>query len=142
MLDEHGRAVVRWELDDEVDARLAQRANVELARLHAAAGAARDLHPPRREPAGARARTSTPSLAEVEAASYAPNDIACFTAHQMGSCRMGADPQTSVADGRGELHDTKGVWIGDGSAFPSAPGVNPMVSIMALAHRTAEQMLA
>jgi choline dehydrogenase-like flavoprotein len=32
----------------------------------------------------------------------------------------------------------KGVWIGDGSAFPTASGTNPMVSIMALAHRTAE----
>ena len=39
VLDEHGRAVVRWGLDDEVDARLARRANVELARLHQAAGA-------------------------------------------------------------------------------------------------------
>ena len=38
----------------------------------------------------------------------------------------------------GELHDTKGVWIGDGSAFPTSSGTNPMVSIMALAHRTAE----
>jgi len=55
----------------------------------------------------------------------------------MGSCRMGSDPETSVADGRGELHDVKGVWIGDASAFPTAPGVNPMVSIMSLAHRTA-----
>ena len=54
---------------------------------------------------------------------------------------MGADPAASVADGRGELHDTKGVWIGDGSAFPTAPGVNPMISIMSLAHRTAENML-
>jgi choline dehydrogenase-like flavoprotein len=77
----------------------------------------------------------------VESASYAPNDVACFTAHQMGSCRMGSDPSDSVADGRGELHDVKGVWIGDGSAFPTAPGVNPMVSIMALAHRTAAQIL-
>ena len=51
---------------------------------------------------------------------------------------MGDDPQTSVADPWGELHDTKGVWIGDGSAFPTASGTNPMVTIMALAHRTAE----
>ena len=51
---------------------------------------------------------------------------------------MGADPQTSVADPWGELHDVKGVWIGDGSAFPTPSGTNPMVSIMALAHRTAE----
>jgi choline dehydrogenase-like flavoprotein len=65
-----------------------------------------------------------------------------ITAHQMGSCRMGSDPADSIADGRGELHDTKGVWIGDGSAFPTAPGVNPMISIMSLAHRTAANMVA
>ena len=51
------------------------------------------------------------------------------------------DPATSVADGRGELYDVPGVWIGDASAFPTAPGVNPMVSIMSLAHRTADQLL-
>ena len=60
----------------------------------------------------------------------------------MGSCRLGSDAQTSVADGRGELHDVSGVWIGDGSAFPTAPGVNPMVSIMSLAHRTAAEILS
>jgi choline dehydrogenase-like flavoprotein len=60
----------------------------------------------------------------------------------MGSCRMGSDPTESVADGRGQLYDTAGVWIGDASAFPTAPGVNPMVSIMSLAHRTADMILA
>ena len=60
-----------------------------------------------------------------------------FSAHQMGTCRMGPDPQTSVANPWGELHDTKGVWIGDGSAFPTASGTNPMITIMALARRTA-----
>jgi choline dehydrogenase-like flavoprotein len=34
------------------------------------------------------------------------------------------------------------VWIGDASAFPTAPGVNPMVTIMSLAHRTASKLLA
>ncbi|MEA2309984.1 MAG: hypothetical protein QOI65_2270, partial [Thermoleophilaceae bacterium] len=63
-----------------------------------------------------------------------------FSAHQMGSCRMGKDRDTSVAGPWGELHDTKGVWIGDGSAFPTPSGTNPMVSIMALAHRTAEAL--
>lgn len=72
---------------------------------------------------------------------FAPS-IAVDDGGQMGSCRMGSDPADSVADGRGELHDTKGVWIGDGSAFPTAPGVNPMISIMSLAHRTAAKMLA
>jgi choline dehydrogenase-like flavoprotein len=142
VLDEHGRAVVRWGLDDPVDRRLARQANVELCRIQHAAGAAEvfTLHIP--ELRWRRGEDFDAFLAEVEAASYEPNDVVCFTAHQMGSCRMGADPETSVADGRGELHDVKGVWIGDGSAFPTAPGVNPMVSIMSLAHRTAEQMLA
>ena len=53
----------------------------------------------------------------VESASYEPNDVACFTAHQMGSCRMGSDPAESVADGRGELHDTKGVWTATAAPF-------------------------
>jgi choline dehydrogenase-like flavoprotein len=42
-----------------------------------------------------------------------------------------------VANPSGELHDVKGVWIGDGSAFPTPSGTNPMISIMALARRTA-----
>jgi choline dehydrogenase-like flavoprotein len=140
-LDEHGRAVVRWELDDEVDARLARRANVELARLHRAAGASEVFTMHARELRWRGGEDFDAFLGAVEGASYAPNDVACFTAHQMGSCRMGSDPETSVADGRGRLHDTEDVWIGDGSAFPTAPGVNPMVTIMSLAHRTADEIL-
>jgi len=51
---------------------------------------------------------------------------------------MGNDAATSVANPWGELHDTTGVWIGDASAFPTSSGTNPMITIMALAHRTAE----
>jgi choline dehydrogenase-like flavoprotein len=43
----------------------------------------------------------------------------------------------SVADARRQLHDTPGVWIGDASGFPTASGTKPMVSVFALAHRTA-----
>lgn len=141
VLDEHSRAVVRWELDDDVDGRLARRANVELARLHRAAGASEVFTMHARDTRWRAGEDFDAFLAEVDGASYAPNDVACFTAHQMGSCRMGSDPETSVANGRGELHDGRGVWIGDGSAFPTAPGVNPMVSIMSLAHRTAGEIL-
>jgi choline dehydrogenase-like flavoprotein len=142
VLDEHGRAVVRWELDDEVDARLARRANAELARLHRAAGAVEIFTAHSRSVRWRHGDDFAEYLEQVDGASYAPNDIACFTAHQMGSCRMGSDPQASVANGDGQLHDTKGVWIGDASAFPTAPGVNPMVTIMSLAHRTAAKLLA
>ena len=65
-----------------------------------------------------------------------------FSAHQMGTCRMGKDRQTSVANPYGELHDVPGVWIGDASAFPTSTGTNPMLSTMALAHRTAEAVIA
>ena len=81
-------------------------------------------------------------LAALGEASLAPFEHAVFSAHQMGSCRMGSDPATSVANPWGELHDTPGVWIGDASAFPTASGTNPMVTIMALAHRTAGAIAA
>ncbi len=142
-IDEHGRAVTRWSFGDEVDARLFRRAMVELAKLQRAGGAKEILTFFQRPPLHWREGEDFDAfLAEIESRSLTPNDIAAFTAHQMGSCRMGSDPADSVADGHGELHDTKGVWIGDGSAFPTAPGVNPMISIMSLAHRTAGNILA
>jgi len=140
-IDAHGRAVVRWSLADEVDRRIFVRGNVELAKLHKAAGAQQifTLHSARTT--WKRGEDFDAFLEQIENASYDANDVAIFTAHQLCSCRMGSDPSTSVADGRGQLHDTKGVWIGDASAFPTAPGVNPMISIMSLAHRTAGEIL-
>jgi choline dehydrogenase-like flavoprotein len=141
VLDDLGRALVRWDFDDEVDARLAVRAHVELARLHQAAGAVEMFSLHARERRWRQGEDFAAFETALDGASYAANDVTCFTAHQMGSCRMGSDPATSVADGRGELHDVRGVWIGDASAFPTAPGVNPMVTIMSLAHRTAGHLL-
>ncbi|HWX96590.1 MAG TPA: FAD-dependent oxidoreductase [Solirubrobacteraceae bacterium] len=143
VIDDHGRAVTRWSFGDEVDARMFRRAMVELARLQRAAGAREIITFFQQQPPSWREGEDFEAfLAEIERGSLEANDIAAFTAHQMGSCRMGSDPSDSVANGRGELHDTSGVWIGDGSAFPTAPGVNPMISIMSLAHRTAESILA
>ena len=64
------------------------------------------------------------------------NRLMMFTAHQMGTCRMGADPRTSVTDAHGQVHGVKGLFVCDGSLFPSASGVNPMVSIMGLVHKS------
>jgi choline dehydrogenase-like flavoprotein len=142
-IDDHGRAVTRWSFDDDVDARMFRRAIVELARLQRAAGATEIITFFQRPAIGWREGEDFDAfLAQIDDASMAPNDVAAFTAHQMGSCRMGSDPAESVADGRGQLHVTPGVWIGDASAFPTAPGVNPMISIMSLAHRTAANILA
>ena len=137
-LDHNARPLVRWDLQDDLDRRIAARAHVEMARLHHAARAQEifTFHFKERRWRGdedfddyLRALAATPS-----------DQYSAFSAHQMSSCRMGADPTLSVADARGQLHDTKGVWIGDASALPSAPGVNPMITIMALAERTASHM--
>jgi choline dehydrogenase-like flavoprotein len=62
------------------------------------------------------------------------------TAHIMGTARMGDDPATSVADAFGRLHDVDNVYLGDGAVFATAAGMNPTVTIMALALRMARRI--
>ncbi len=58
--------------------------------------------------------------------------------HPLGTCRMGNNPASSVVNINLETHDVKGLFVTDGSVFPSSLGVNPQVSIMAFATRAAE----
>ncbi|HEY4607487.1 MAG TPA: GMC family oxidoreductase, partial [Acidimicrobiia bacterium] len=76
-------------------------------------------------------------MAEADAIGYGPNRTSYFSFHQMGSARMGSDPATSVVDDGNETHGTRGLYVMDGSCFPTASGVNPMLSIVAIAHRGA-----
>jgi acyl-CoA reductase-like NAD-dependent aldehyde dehydrogenase/choline dehydrogenase-like flavoprotein len=141
-VDGAGNPVVEYLLSDELDIRNFRRGLAELIRLHETAGAERIVSIGRTAPVWERGDDLEAFIEAVTTHSLAPREFGIFTAHQMGSCRMGQDPATSVANPAGELHDTKGVWIGDASAFPTASGVNPMVTIMALAHRTAEAIAA
>ncbi|RVX72691.1 hypothetical protein B0A52_04089 [Exophiala mesophila] len=54
-------------------------------------------------------------------------------AHQMGSCRMSSDHKSGVVDSRGRVWGTDRLYVADASTFPSASGVNPMVSTMGIA---------
>jgi choline dehydrogenase-like flavoprotein len=108
-----------------------------MIRMHDAAGALEIQALSKRTPVWRRGDDLEDFIARVGAISMAPRELGLFSAHQMGTCRMGADPATSVAGPWGELHDTPGVWIGDASAFPTASGTNPMFSVMSLARRTA-----
>ncbi len=57
------------------------------------------------------------------------------TAHIMGTARMGENPDTSVVDPVGRLHELDNVHVADGSVFVSSGGFNPTLTIMALALR-------
>lgn len=62
--------------------------------------------------------------------------------HPQGSARMGIDRRLSVCDEDGAVHGTPGLYVMDGSCFPTASGVNPMLTIEALAHRSASRLAA
>lgn len=64
------------------------------------------------------------------------------TAHLMGTCRMGTDPKRSVTDADGRCWDIRNLWICDSSLFPTSGGVNPSLTIQALACRMADRIRA
>ncbi len=136
-IDAHGEALVHYAMEDALDRRNVAHALQALARVHEAAGAEEIIGFGARTPPWRRGDALDAFIARAVALPIRASGRNFMSAHQMGSARMGRDPATSVADVRGELHDTKGAWIGDGSAFPTASGANPMWSIMALARRTA-----
>ncbi|MBS3647828.1 GMC family oxidoreductase [Pseudaminobacter sp. 19-2017] len=62
------------------------------------------------------------------------------TSHLLGGCRMGSDPATSVVNADGRSWDVPNLWICDGSLFPTCGGVNPSLTIQALACRIADRI--
>ncbi len=61
--------------------------------------------------------------------------------HNLGTCKMGNDPETSVVDRFGRSHDVPNLYIIDGSVFTTSTGVNPTATICALALRTASHIV-
>lgn len=145
-IDREGRPVVRYEPSPR-DRQNLVRGLVETARILRAAGATRitSLHLPAVEAGNGQRPLSeaelTAFVAEVESRGIRENAVALFSAHPMGSARAGPDPRRSAARPSGEVHGVDGLWIGDGSLLPSAPGANPMMSILALAWRTSDALL-
>jgi choline dehydrogenase-like flavoprotein len=62
-------------------------------------------------------------------------------AHQVGTCRFGADPAVSVLDIHCKTHDVGNLYVIDGSFFPSIGAVNPSLTIMANALRVGEHLM-
>jgi choline dehydrogenase-like flavoprotein len=140
-----GRPRISYRLTPE-DRSTAARIMVEVSRLARAAGAQELLTAS--TPAD-RIDLRTASDAEWTAflrrratADYGPNRPFIFSAHQMGTARAGSDPGSSVCDPHGRVRASAGLFVADSSLFPTASGVNPMLTIMALAERTARAVLA
>jgi len=86
--------------------------------------------------------------AGLAAQGFAPNRGSVFSAHQMGTVRLGRDPRDHPADPRGHVRANaggrliRGLYVADGSTFPTGIGVNPMIGIMTLARRISRTVLA
>ena len=125
--DRKGRTRIRYKLGPR-DRRHTIAGLKAAARLHLAAGAreALTLH------TGECRVRSERDLDLIERQGYKPNQFGLFTAHVNGACRMGRDPATSGCTPDGEVHGVPGFYVVDGSLLPTAPGVNPQETIMAL----------
>ncbi|MEM7034531.1 MAG: GMC family oxidoreductase [Chloroflexota bacterium] len=63
------------------------------------------------------------------------------SSHDLGGCRMGHDPVTSVVDANLQVHDTPGLYVFGGATFPTCPGINPTLTMWAVCLRAAEKLL-
>jgi len=70
--------------------------------------------------------------------SYHPGLVLSGGQHQAGTCRMGHDPKTSVTNKWGRVHNHDNLFVIDGSLHVTNGGFNPVLTIMALAFRSAE----
>ena len=137
-VDAQGNPVVDYRLS-RYDAGHLRRAVGAAGELLEAAGAREIWAPLARcisyRPGAARAHEDW--LARVDSAGWGPNELLLVTFHQMASCRMGATARTSVVDAENRVWGIRNLYVADASTFPSASGVNPMLTVMAIAHRAA-----
>ncbi|MEW5991081.1 MAG: GMC family oxidoreductase N-terminal domain-containing protein [Chloroflexota bacterium] len=78
---------------------------------------------------------------------FGSNRGSVFSAHQMGTVRMGAEPAGHAADERGRVRGPdgrpiRGLYVADSSTFPTGIGVNPMLAVMTMARRVARTVRA
>ena len=130
-----GRVRLDYEIRPEIWEALREGAKA-LARVQLAAGAdeVRSFH---EEPVVMR---TAADVALLDRAPWAPLRVPVFSAHPMGGCAMGRDPEKSVVDSRLRVHWLDNVWVTDGSVFPTSLGVNPMESILGIAHWAADHV--
>jgi choline dehydrogenase-like flavoprotein len=81
-------------------------------------------------------------MADADRAGYGAGQVSLGSFHIMGSARMGGSPADSACDPTGQSWDVRDLYVFDGSAFPTASGVNPQISIQAISHMGASRLAA
>jgi choline dehydrogenase-like flavoprotein len=76
---------------------------------------------------------------EVLAKNPVPNPPG-YSIHEVGTCRMGDDPKTSVLNKWSQSHDHKNLFVVDGAQFTSAGWQNPTMTILSLSMRASEYL--
>jgi long-chain-alcohol oxidase len=76
-------------------------------------------------------------MSDADACGWGPGQTQMGSFHIMGTARMGGSPNTSACTPGGETWDVRGLYVCDASVFPTASGVNPMISIESIAHMNA-----
>jgi choline dehydrogenase-like flavoprotein len=142
-----GRVRIDYRLDSLGVATL-RHALASIARLASAADAEEILAVATPMAIHRRGADPQPFMDRLASLDFAPNRGGVFSAHQLGTVRIGGDPRDHAADPRGRLRRDargsvlRGVYVGDGSTFPTGVGVNPMLGIMAMARRISRTVLA
>jgi hypothetical protein len=132
-IDRGGHILLRYTLSAEaID--LLHRGIVKGCEMLLAAGARKVI--PGTQPA--HEITTADELDAYAAQRRRADELLLVSYHPLGTCRMGRDPRTSVIGPDHETHDVPGLFIVDGSAVPTPVGVNPQITIMAMATRAAE----
>jgi choline dehydrogenase-like flavoprotein len=132
-----GSVSIRYALDP-ADARHMEAGLVAAARLHFAAGAT-EVRSGHSHPV---VITNPGDAEQLKGRHVGANEIALFSAHVNGTCRMGSSRRSAGCDPNGEVFGAPGVFVADGSLMPTAPGVNPQETIMVLASVVAERISA
>jgi choline dehydrogenase-like flavoprotein len=132
-VNDEGRAVISYSLRGKDLGYLKQGLEVA-ARVQFAAGAKKvmTLHARPTE-----FQSPADITGKLAAADWGKNELAMFSAHPLGTCRMGGDPKRSVVDSNCQAHDVKGLFVIDGSVLPTSLGVNPQVTILSVAEKSA-----
>ena len=135
-IDAAGRPVVHYRFTPAVIDGLVAATRLS-SKIFFGAGAVR-VHAPSADPPLIDASDAGRVDALVHARHFLTHRISVSSAHMMGGCAMGRSASDSVTDAWGRVHGLPWLRVADSSLFPDSNEVNPYLTVMALADRTAE----